>query len=123
MQEAARRLRDDGRIVAISSAITRLKGPGTSVYAASKAAVEYFVSALAREIGSRRITVNAVLPGYTEAGGLDRVPAEFREQGRQASPFGRLGTPADIASVVAFLVGPDGRWVTGDSILATGGAV
>lgn len=123
MQEAARRLRDRGRIVAISSAITRLKGPGTSLYAASKASVEYFVSALAKELGSRQITVNAVLPGYTEAGGLDRVPPEFREQGRKASAFGRLGSPSDIAAVVAFLVSADGDWITGDSILATGGAI
>jgi 3-oxoacyl-[acyl-carrier protein] reductase len=123
LQEAARRSRDGGRIVAISSAITRLGGPGTSVYAASKAAVEYFTAALSKELGSRGITVNAVLPGYTEAGGLDRVPSEFREQGRKASPFGRLGVPADIAAVVAFLVGPDGGWITGTTILATGGAV
>jgi 3-oxoacyl-[acyl-carrier protein] reductase len=123
LQEAARRLREGGRIVAISSAITRLGGFGTSLYAASKAAVEYFTSALAKELGSRAITVNAVLPGYTESGGLDRVPAEFREQGRKASPLGRLGAPADIAGVVSFLVGPDGGWITGASILATGGAV
>jgi 3-oxoacyl-[acyl-carrier protein] reductase len=122
LQEAARRVRAGGRIVVISSAITRIRGSGTSLYAASKSAVECFASALSKELGARGVTVNAVSPGYTEAGGLERVPAEFRERGKAASPLGRLGTPNDIAQVVAFLAGPHGGWITGENICVTGGA-
>ncbi len=121
LQQAARRVVDGGRIIVISSSITRIGGAGTGLYAASKAAGEQFVQALSRELGPRGITVNAIAPGYTDAGGMNRVPAEYRTRGKQLSPFGRLGEPDEIAAAVAWLVSDDARWVTGQVIHVNGG--
>lgn len=122
IQHAARRMRDGGRIVNVSTVNTIMAGPGISVYAASKAAVEQFTKVAARELGGRGITVNTVLPGATDT---DMLRATNTEQGLQMAvamtALGRLGTPADIADVVALLVGPDARWITGQQIVAGGG--
>jgi 3-oxoacyl-[acyl-carrier protein] reductase len=121
---AARHMRDGGRIVNLSTANTALAGPGVSVYAGSKAAIEQFSKVAARELGARGITVNAVSPGATDT---DLLRGTNTREGLDFSvaltPLGRLGQPADIADVVAFLVGPDGRWVNGQTLLATGGMV
>jgi 3-oxoacyl-[acyl-carrier protein] reductase len=124
LQEAARRLSRDGRLVNISSLDTAVAAPGNALYAASKAAVEHFAAIAARELGTRGITVNTVSPGATDTTRLraDRTEAEL-QGARQRSPLGRLGAPEDIANVVAFLVGPDGGWVTGQNIRAGGGIV
>lgn len=123
MQEAARHLRDGGRIVNISSGITILGGPGGSVYAGTKGAVEQFTMAVAKELGGRGISVNTVSPGGTETDLLDEaVPKEFHAVMAGNSAFGRLGQPDDIADVVAFLCSEGGRWITGQNIRATGGA-
>ena len=104
MQEAARRLADGGRIVNISSGITIGGGPGGSVYAGTKGALEQFTLAAAKELGPRGITVNTVSPGMTETDLMRTViPAERQQGAAQASPLGRLGQPDDIAEVVAFL--------------------
>ncbi len=89
-----------------------------SVYAASKAAVEQFTRVLAKELGARQITVNAVAPGATET---DMVPDVARETVPKQTPLGRLGQPEDIADVVAFVVSEDARWITGQIIGANGG--
>jgi 3-oxoacyl-[acyl-carrier protein] reductase len=122
LQEAARRLTDQGRLVNISSLDTAAPAAGNALYAASKAAVEHFTAIAARELGSRGITANTVSPGATDTSRLraDRTEAEL-QRARQASPLGRLGAPEDIANVVAFLVGPEGGWVTGQNIRAGGG--
>lgn len=121
---AARHMRDGGRIVNLSTANTTLAGPGVSVYAGSKAAVEQFSKVAAKELGARGITVNAVSPGATDT---DLLRSTNTQQGLDFSvaltPLGRLGQPADIADVVAFLVGPDGRWVNGQTLIASGGMV
>ena len=123
MQEAARRMADGGRIVNISSGITILGGPGGSVYAASKAAVEQFTMAAAKELGVRGITVNTVSAGGTETDLLDEVvPKDLQARMAQNSAFGRLGRPEDIADVIAFLASDQSRWITGQNIRATGGA-
>jgi 3-oxoacyl-[acyl-carrier protein] reductase len=123
MQEAARRLADGGRIVNISSSITISGGPGTSVYAGTKGALEQFTMAAAKELGPRGITVNTVSPGGTETDLMYAVvPKAAQEHMVQASPLGRLGKPDDIADVVAFLCGDGGRWLTGQNIRANGGA-
>ena len=111
LQEAARRLTDQGRLVNISSLDTAAPAAGNALYAASKAAVEHFTAIAARELGSRGITANTVSPGATDTSRLraDRTEAEL-QRARQASPLGRLGAPEDIANVVAFLVGPEGGW-------------
>jgi 3-oxoacyl-[acyl-carrier protein] reductase len=119
LQEAARRVADGGRIVTLSTSGTRLRLPGGAAYLGSKAAVEQFTKALATELGSRGITVNTVSPGFTETEML--AGEAVRELGLRLSPLGRLGTPADVADVVAFLVGDQGRWITGDNLQAGGG--
>jgi 3-oxoacyl-[acyl-carrier protein] reductase len=124
MQYAARHMRDGGRIVNLSTANTALAGPAVSVYAGSKAAVEQFTKVAAKELGGRGITVNAVSPGATDT---ELLRGSNTQEGLDFSvaltPLGRLGQPADIADVVAFLVGPDGRWVNGQNLGASGGMV
>lgn len=120
MQEAARRVRDDGRIVAVSSILTALGVEGGGAYAGSKAAVDQFAKSLARELGPRRVTVNTVRPGPTKTAGLI-PPPEGLEPLVQATPLGRLGEAGDVAAVVGFLVGEDAHWVTGQNIHVAGG--
>ncbi|MBW7968104.1 SDR family oxidoreductase [Bradyrhizobium sp. BR 10289] len=124
LREAARRLRDDGRIVNFSSSVVGLYQPGYGVYAATKAAVEAMTHVLAKELGSRRITVNAVAPGPVETRLFLDGKSEQQVRAIAAmNPFGRLGQPADIAGVVAFLAGRDGGWINGQIIRANGGVV
>lgn len=120
LQEAAKRLRDGGRIVNISSGGTVTGGPMAGLYLGAKAAVEQFSLALAKELGPRGITVNAVLPGLTDTDGMI-MPPEAVEQAVSMTPLGRLGQPEDVAGVVAFLVGEDGGWMTGQLVRAGGG--
>jgi 3-oxoacyl-[acyl-carrier protein] reductase len=120
LREAARRVRDGGRIVTISTAATILSPPDASVYTASKAAAEQLTRVLAHELGVRAITANIVSPGVTETDLLAAAP-QFRPLGLSLTPLRRLGTPADIADVVAFLVSPAARWLTAQNIQASGG--
>ncbi|MBD2562162.1 MULTISPECIES: SDR family oxidoreductase [Nostoc] len=122
LQEAARWMADNGRIVSISTGGTVSPSPTASIYAGSKAAVEQFTKVLAKEIGERGITVNAVSPGFTDTEMLASNP-QLKEKGLKMSPLGRLGQPADVADVVAFLVSEEARWLTGQNIQAGGGAV
>lgn len=121
MQEAAKRIADGGRIVNISTGGTQLAFPGISAYGGTKSALEFFTKVAAKELGARKITVNTVSPGYTETDMLS--DPTFRTIGIEASPLKRLGTPKDIADVVAFLVSDEGGWITGDTIQAGGGVV
>lgn len=120
-QQAARRLRGGGAIINFSSTLTRRPLPHCAAYTASKAAVEELTLILAGELRGRDVTVNAVAPGPTATamflGGRDDKAIVEAAAG---SPLGRLGTPADIAELVAFLAGP-GRWVNGQVIYANGG--
>ncbi|MGW4714928.1 SDR family oxidoreductase [Nocardia sp. NPDC004260] len=123
-QQAARRLRPGGAIVNFSTSIVGAAFPTYGAYAASKGAVEALTMILARELRGRDVTVNAVAPGPTATdlfldGKDDATIARLAE----AVPLQRLGTPADIAAVVAFLAGPHGRWVNGQIIRANGGLV
>jgi 3-oxoacyl-[acyl-carrier protein] reductase len=121
MQEAARRMADGGRIVNISTGGTQLAFPGISAYGGTKSALEFFTKVAARELGARKITVNTVSPGYTETDMLS--DPSLRTLGVEASPLKRLGTPKDIADVVAFVVSDEAGWITGDTIQAGGGVV
>jgi 3-oxoacyl-[acyl-carrier protein] reductase len=122
LQQAARRLRDGCRIVNLSSINTVLPGPGVAIYAASKAAVEQFTLVAARELAGRGITVNTVSPGFTDTEMFRGAnPPDAAERAAAMTPLGRLGQPADVADVVAFLVGPDARWLTGQNLRASGG--
>lgn len=99
-----------------------MPAPGTALYAASKAAVEQFVKVAAREYGARGITANTVSPGATDTDLLRATnPPELLDLAAAHTALGRLGRPADIAAVVAFLAGPDAGWITGQNIRATGG--
>jgi 3-oxoacyl-[acyl-carrier protein] reductase len=123
-QQAARRLRDGGAIVNLSSSMVRFAPPALSAYAASKAAVDALTRILAKELRGRDITVNAVAPGPTATEAfLASTPAQEQEQLAALPPLGRLGRPDDIASVVSFLVGSAGRWVNGQVVYANGGFV
>ncbi|MFE6364423.1 SDR family oxidoreductase [Streptomyces sp. NPDC057806] len=123
IQRALDRLRDGGRIVNISSVATRVAFPPIVSYTMTKAALDYLTLSLAQELGPRGITVNAVAPGYTdtEINPTLAVP-EIRRRYSEASTFGRLGDPVDIADVVSFVASDDARWVTGQWIDASGGA-
>ena len=122
VREAARRLRAGGRIINVSTVNTVVHGPGIGLYAASKGAVEQLTIVAAHELGPRGITVNTVSPGATDTEMLRaNNSAESREEMSAMSPLGRLGQPADVADVIAFLAGPDGRWMTGQNLRAGGG--
>ncbi|GGL80093.1 3-oxoacyl-ACP reductase [Streptomyces fumigatiscleroticus] len=122
IQRGLDRLRDGGRIVNISSVATRVGYPAIVAYTMTKAALDYLTLALAKELGPRGITVNSVAPGYTETeiNPTLSVP-EIRQRYSDASVFGRLGQPADIADVVSFVASDEARWVTGQWIDASGG--
>jgi 3-oxoacyl-[acyl-carrier protein] reductase len=122
MREAAAVLRDNGRIINISTLNTVLPAPGHALYCASKAALEQFTAVAAREFGGRGITVNTISPGATDTDLLRAVnPPEALTQTAAMTALQRLGQPDDIAAVVAFLAGPDAQWITGQNIRATGG--
>lgn len=118
LQEAARQVRDGGRIVVVSTGGTRMLMSGTALYLGSKGAVEQFVRVLSRELGPRNVTVNALSPGFTDT---DLLPGRDRAVAAGASPFGRIGEPAEVAAVAAFLASNDARWVTGQNVGAGGG--
>ncbi len=123
LREAGRRLRDGGRVVNLSTTVVATSFPHYGVFAATKAAVETLSRIASKELGARRVTVNAVSPGPVETALFMTGKTEAQiEAAKARSPLGRLGQPDDIAGVVAFLVGPDGGWVNGQVILANGGA-
>jgi len=118
---AARRLRSGGALINFSTSVTRLALPTYSAYAASKGAVDALTLVLARELRGRDVTVNAVAPGPTATPlFLDGKPQEVVDKLAAQAPLERLGTPDDIAAVVAFLAGP-GRWVNGQVVYVNGG--
>ena len=124
MREAANRLRDGGRIVNFSSSVVGLYQPTYGVYAATKAGVEALTHVLAKELGKRNITVNAIAPGPTATAlFLDDKDEKTVEAIAAMVPLGRLGQPDDIARVVSFLVGNDGEWVNGQVLRANGGVI
>ncbi len=124
MREAGRRLRDGGRIVNFSTSVVGTKMETYGVYAATKAAIETMTAILSKEMRGRNITVNALAPGPTSTDlFLDGKSPELIERLAKMNPLERLGTPEDIAAVVAFLVGPDGGWINGQVLRANGGMV
>jgi 3-oxoacyl-[acyl-carrier protein] reductase len=124
VQQALGRLQDGGRIINISSAATRVAFPESVAYSMAKAALEALTQALAKELGPRGVTVNAVAPGFVKTDMNRKRWATPESEAAHAafSVFGRMGDPGDIADVVAFLASDDSRWVTGQCIDASGGS-
>jgi 3-oxoacyl-[acyl-carrier protein] reductase len=124
LREAAKRLRENGRIINFSSSVVGLLQPGYGMYAASKAAVEALTSVLAKELRGRAITVNAIAPGPTATDlFLDGKSPELIERLAKMAPLERLGQPVDIAAMVSFLAGADGAWINGQTLRANGGII
>lgn len=124
LREAAKRMRDGGRIINFSSSVVGIYQPTYAIYAATKAGVEAMTHILAKELRGRNITVNVIAPGLTTTelflkGKLQEVIA----QAAKMAPLERLGEPEDIANAVAFLISSDGSWINGQVIRANGGII
>jgi 3-oxoacyl-[acyl-carrier protein] reductase len=124
IQNALPRLRDDGRIVTLSSGLSRYANPLFTAYSATKGAIDTMTRVLAQDLGVRGITVNTVAPGAIDtdmnAGWIRSEPGRTALLSRQA--LKRVGEPPEIADVISFLAGPDSRWITGQRIEASGGS-
>jgi len=122
LREAARRIRDGGRIITFSSTTLALNPPGYGLYNATKAAVEAFTRVLAKELGARGVTVNAIAPGpvETELFMTGKTPDEVA-QAAGRMPQNRIGEPIDIADAVALMVSPGAAWVNGQTVRVNGG--
>ncbi len=122
LQQAAKKVRDGGRIIQISSTSSLYPAAGLGIYAPSKASGKVITEILAQELGHRQISVNSVFPGPTKTPLMEKeVSKEELERIGQAMNLGRLGEPEDIAGVVAFLASDEGAWVNGQQIIVNGG--
>lgn len=110
-----------GRIINISSVVGSMGNPGQANYCASKAGMVGFTKSLAREVGSRNITVNCVAPGFIATDMTDELPQEQRDKLVEQVPLKRLGSVADIAAAVTFLAGPGAAYITGATLHVNGG--
>jgi 3-oxoacyl-[acyl-carrier protein] reductase len=113
-----------GSVINISSSATTLTPPNTSVYSATKGAVDAITRTLSKELGPRHIRVNAINPGMVETEGLHAAglhESDFRKQIESQTPLGRIGRPQDIAPTAVFLASEDSAWLTGETFLITGG--
>ena len=118
MQEAGKRIEEKGRIIVISTGGVKMLIPGNALYLGSKGTINQLVRTMAQVLGHRNITVNAVLPGYTNT---DLLPDRDRKVAADASPFKRVGEPEDIAAAAVFLASDEARWITGQEIGVGGG--
>lgn len=124
LREAAKRLRNGGRIISLSTSVIGLRLETYGIYAATKSAIETLTAILSKELRGRSITVNAIAPGPTATDlFLKGKSKELIDHLAKLNPLERLGTPKDIAAAVAFLAGPDGSWINGQVIRANGGMV
>ncbi len=124
LREAAKRLRNNGRVINFSTSVVGLKLETYGVYAATKAAVETLTAIMAKEMRGRGITVNAIAPGPTATDlFLNGKSDDLIDRMAKMNPLERLGTPDDIAAAVAFLAGPDGGWINGQTLRANGGVI
>ncbi|MFM0211240.1 glucose 1-dehydrogenase [Paraburkholderia sediminicola] len=124
-QAAVKHLGEGGSIVNVSSVVSRITPPGSAVYTATKGAVDAITGVLARELGPRKIRVNSVNPGMVETEGTHTagfIGSDFENWAISTTPLGRIGQPDDITGVAVFLASDDSRWMTGESLIASGGS-
>ncbi|MED5016525.1 SDR family oxidoreductase [Paenibacillus chibensis] len=124
IQQALPRLRDEGRIINLSSAVTRISLPIIPAYSMTKGAINTLTLTLSSQLGSRGITINAIQPGFVATdmnASMLQDPAAY-QYGADFSVFRRWGQPEDVADIAAFLASSDSRWVTGQLIDASGGS-
>ena len=123
-QAAAKHLPEGGSVINIGSGASRLTPPNSAVYTATKGAVDAITGVLAREFGQRKIRVNSLNPGVVETEGTHTagiVGSDFEKTLAAQTPFGRMGQPEEIADVAVFLASKDSRWLTGETLIASGG--
>jgi 3-oxoacyl-[acyl-carrier protein] reductase len=110
-----------GRIINLSSVVGQTGNAGQSLYAAAKAGILGFTKALAREVASRGVTVNAVAPGFIDTDMTARLPDKLRQEFLHSIPLGRYGTCEEVADMVLFLAGPGSSYITGQVFNVNGG--
>ena len=123
-QAAVKHLGEGASIINIGSVVTRITPPGSSVYTGTKGAVDAITGVLSRELGPRKIRVNALNPGMVETEGTQSagfIGSDFEKGTVAQTPLGRVGQPGDIASIAVFLASDDSAWLTGEHLLAGGG--
>ncbi|HEX9390366.1 MAG TPA: glucose 1-dehydrogenase [Usitatibacteraceae bacterium] len=123
-QAAAKQMNDGGSIINISSVVTSITPPGSAVYSGTKGAVDAITGVLAKELGARKIRVNAINPGMVETEGTHSagfIGSDFHKGAIAQSPLGRIGQPDDIADIAVFLASNDSRWLTGEQLIGSGG--
>ena len=115
---------EGGSIINIGSVVSRITPPGSSIYSATKSAVDAVTGALARELGPKKIRVNSINPGMVETEGVHSagfIGSDFEKGAVAQTPLGRIAQPDDIAPLAVFLASSDSGWLTGETIVASGG--
>jgi 3-oxoacyl-[acyl-carrier protein] reductase len=124
-QEAARHFGDEGgTVINIGSTVSQITPPATTVYTATKGAVDAVTHVLAKELGPKKIRVNSINPGMVETEGVHAagvLGGEFQKQAEAQTPLGRIAQPEDIAPIAVFLASSDSGWLTGETLIASGG--
>lgn len=123
-QAAAKHLTEGGSVINVGSAVSRITPPNSAVYTATKGAVDAITGVLSRELGPRQIRVNSLNPGMVETEGsiaAGFIGSDFEKALVAQVPFGRIGQPRDIADIALFLASPESRWLTGETLIASGG--
>jgi len=121
-QAAAKHLPEGGSVINVGSAVTRITPPNSAVYTATKGAVDAITGVLSREFGPRKIRFNSINPGMVETEGTAGFAgSDFEKAIAAQTPFGRVGQPDEIADIAVFLASRDSRWLTGETIIASGG--
>ncbi len=123
-QAAAKYLPEGGSVINVGSGVSRITPPNSAVYTATKGAVDAITGVLSREFGTRKIRVNSINPGMVETEGTHSagfIGSDFEKTLAAQAPFGRVGQPDEIADIAVFLASRESRWLTGETLIASGG--